>query len=69
MSLAKPDLHLRLCEEARGVLRLLAEVEGLPDSALAARYLEESLLGRFYAIKVAATRAARLGIHGSLGEY
>lgn len=68
MSLPKPDLHIRVCEEARAALRLLADVEQCPDSTLAARLLEEAVLGRFHTLKVAARRSRHLGIAGSDGE-
>lgn len=68
MSLPKPDLHLRICEEARAALRLMADVEQCPDSHLAGRLLEEALLGRFHALKIACRQAGRLGLSGSNGE-
>lgn len=65
MSLPKPDLHIRISDEARAALHLLAEMEDCPASHLAGRLIEEALLGRFHAIKVAARHARRLGIDGS----
>ena len=64
MSLPKPDLHLRICPEAKGVLRLLAEVEQAPESTVAAKYLEEVLLGRGHSLIVAARQMHRMGIAG-----
>lgn len=68
MSLPKPDLHVRLSHDAKGALRLLAEVESVPESVLAGHLLEECILGRFHAVKVAAKRLARQGIGGSEGD-
>lgn len=65
MSLPKPDLHIRVSEECRAALRLLADVEQCPDSTLAARLIEESVMGRFHVLKLAARMARRLGIEGS----
>ena len=68
MSLPKPDLHVRLCEEAKAKLRLMAEVEQLPESVLAAHYLEEVLMGKAHVLKVAARRLMRAGLDGRDGE-
>ena len=68
MSLPKPDMHIRLSEEARAALRLLADVEQCPDSTLAARLIEEAVLGRFHVLKVAARQSRRLGLDGSERE-
>jgi hypothetical protein len=68
MSLPKPDLHVRLCAEAKGALHLLAEVEQLPDAVLAGRLLEETILGRVHALTVAARRLRQQGFTGSEGE-
>ena len=68
MSLPKPDLHVRLSPDAKALLRLLAEVEQAPESVVAARYLEESLLGKGHVLKVAARQLSRLGIAGSEGD-
>lgn len=65
MSLPKPDLHVRLSAEAKALLRLLAEVEQAPEGTVAARYLEEALLGKGHVLKVAARQLSRLGIEGS----
>ena len=68
MSLPKPDLHLRVCQEAKAKLRLMAEVEQLPESVVAARYLEEAILGKAHVLKVAARQLLRAGFDGSEGE-
>ena len=65
MSLPKPDLHLRLSPECMGLLALLAEVEQVPVSTLAQHILEESVLGRGHALKLAARQLSRLGISGT----
>lgn len=52
MSLPKPDLHIRISEEALRVLRSLAYIqhgEDYPVATLAAHVLEEALLGRGHA--------------------
>jgi hypothetical protein len=66
--LTKPDLHIRLSPEAKAALHLLAEVEQLPISVLAARYLEETILGRSHVLTVAARRLGCRGISGSDGD-
>jgi hypothetical protein len=68
MSLPKPDLHVRLCSEAKGALHLLAEVEQVPDAVLAGRMLEECLLGRIHALTIAARQLRQQGFAGSEGE-
>ena len=68
MSLPKPDLHVRLSSEAKALLHLLAEVEQAPESVVAARYLEEALLGKGHVLKIAARQLSRLGIDGSERE-
>ena len=68
MSLPKPDLHIRLLHECKAALALLAEVEQAPEAVVAARYLEELILGKVHALKVAARQLSRLGIAGVEGE-
>jgi hypothetical protein len=68
MSLPKPDLHIRLSHEAKGALRLLAEVESVPESVLAGHLLEEIILGRIHTLTVAARRLRRQGLAGSEGD-
>jgi hypothetical protein len=68
MSLPKPDLHVRVSEETRAALRLLADVEQCPDATLAGRLIEEAVLGKFHALKLAARQARRLGFAGNDGE-
>lgn len=64
MALPKPDLHVRLSSDCMALLRLLAEVEQVPVSVLAERYLEDVVLGKGHALKVAARQLSRLGIAG-----
>jgi len=64
MSLPKPDLHVRITEDAKAALRLMADVEQVPESVLAARYLEEALLGKSHVLKVAARQLHRAGLSG-----
>lgn len=68
MSLPKPDLHIRISAEAKGALALLAEVEQAPPAVVAARLLEESILGRAHILRVAARRLARQGWPGKRGD-
>jgi len=56
--------HVRLSDEADAMLELLAQAGTRDKAALAADLLEEALLGRGHALKVAAMRFARLGIAG-----
>lgn len=67
MSLPKPDLHIRIGEEAKATLGLLADAYELPESVLAARLLERTLLGEGHALRLAARRMVRSGIAGSHG--
>lgn len=68
MSLPKPDLHVRISAEAKAALDLLAGVEQVPESVLAARLLERCLLGEFHVLKIAARELGRQGIAGRGGE-
>lgn len=68
MSLPKPDLHVRLSHEAKASLSLLADVYQVPESVLAGKYLEEVILGRAHALKVAAREMHRQGLSGSDGD-
>ena len=68
MSLPKPDLHIRISTEAKAALALLADVEQAPESVLAARLLEESILGKAHVLKVAARQLSRLGLAGKAGD-
>ncbi|MBB1161479.1 hypothetical protein [Aquariibacter albus] len=60
--------HVRLSEEADAMLELMAEAHRTDKAALAADLIERALLGEGHALKVAATRLARLGIAGSFRE-
>lgn len=68
MSLPKPDPHVRLCEEAKTLLDLLAEVEQVPSGTLAGQMLEDAILGRAHVLKIAARRLRQMGIEGNDGE-
>lgn len=63
--LPKPDLHLRLSSDCMALMALLAEVEQVPVSTLAQHILEEAVLGKGHALKLAARQLSRLGIAGS----
>lgn len=56
------SVHVRLCEDADAVLELMCQAGTRDKAALAADLLEEALLGKGHALKVAALRFARLGI-------
>ena len=68
MSLPKPDLHVRVSADCKALLALLAEVEQVPEAVLAWRYLEDAVLGKVHALKIAARQLRRLGINGNEGE-
>lgn len=68
MSLPKPDLHIRISEDAMVALRAVTcaeRGEDFPVATMAADLLEEKLLGRTHTIKVAAERMARAGFSGT----
>lgn len=71
MTLPKPDLHIRLCEEGMAELRLVTcaeRGEDFPIATMAGELLEEVLLGRGHRTKVAARRLAVAGFLGSYGK-
>lgn len=68
MSLPKPDLHIRLTEDAKARLLLLAEYEGKAQAELASAWLEERIHGRYHTLIVALRKARRLGLTGHDGE-
>jgi len=67
VSLPKPDLHIRISEEAMRVLRSIAFIqhgEDYPVATMAAHVLEEALLGRGHALTVVADRMHAAGFGG-----
>ena len=64
MALPKPDLHIRISSECKALLSLLAEAEQVPVSTLVEHIVEQAVLGRGHALKVAARSLARMGIAG-----
>jgi hypothetical protein len=54
--------------ECKAALQLLAEVDQVPESVIAARLIEDAVLGKFHALKIAAREIRRLGIDGSERE-
>jgi hypothetical protein len=68
MSLPKPDLHIRIHRDAKAMLGLLAEVQQLPESVVAAQLLERAILGEGHMLKVAARQLRRAGDWGSHGD-
>ena len=62
------SVHVRLSEEADAVLELLAESAQSDKSRYASDLLHRVLLGEGHALKVAATRLARLGLIGIKGD-
>lgn len=65
MAAPKPDLHLRIPEEADAALELLAAASDRTKVHVATELLTEALLGKGHSLKVAALRYARLGFGGS----
>jgi len=65
VSLPKPDLHVRVSAECKAALQLLAEVDQVPESVIAARLIEDAVLGKFHALRLAARQMSRMGIDGS----
>ena len=59
------SIHVRVSDEADAVLELMCQAGGRDKAGLAAELVEESLLGRGHALRVAAMRFARLGILGN----
>lgn len=64
MSAPRPDLHIRVSPECRAIIGLLAEAEQVPISTLVEHIVEQAVLGRGHALKVAARSLSRLGIAG-----
>jgi hypothetical protein len=65
MSLPKPDLHVRISEEAKATLRLLADAYQQPECVLAGQLLERALMGEGHTLKIAARRLYHAGFAGS----
>ena len=65
MSAPRPDLHVRISPECRAVLAILAEVEGCPVSTLVEHIVEQDVMGRGHALKLAARQLQRMGIAGT----
>lgn len=63
------SIHVRVSDEADAVLELMCQAGARDKAALAADLVEEALLGRGHALKVAALRFARLGIAGNDREH
>lgn len=71
MSLPKPDLHIRLSEQAMHALRAVTCAErgdDFPIACMASDLLEEKLLGRMHTLNLAAERLARAGFSGKERE-
>lgn len=64
MSLPKPDLHIRLNEDAKSRLDLMAQVSDVPSSTLASSILERAIMGEAHALIMAAKKVMREGIAG-----
>lgn len=50
------------------VLEVLAQSQGKPAATLAGELIEEAVLGKGHALRVAAAKLARLGLCGIAGE-
>lgn len=59
------SVHVRLSDEADAALELMCQAGGHDKARLSAQLLEDALLGRCHALKMAATRFARLGLAGT----
>ena len=71
VSLPKPDLHIRISEQALQVLRAVTFAErgeDYPVATMAAQVLEEALLGRAHTLTVAAERLRAAGFGGKRGD-
>lgn len=68
MSESLKSVHVRLSDELHKSLRLMAEHDQTEIAALCERIIAEAVQGKFHALKVAATRIARLGICGNERE-
>ncbi|MEF8708266.1 MAG: hypothetical protein V5B38_05020 [Candidatus Accumulibacter propinquus] len=71
MSLPKPDLHLRVSEQAMTALRRLAQAEHgdeYPVATKAAAILEEAVLGKIHTLNVVARQMVRAGFVGIDGD-
>lgn len=67
VSLPKPDLHIRISDQALQVLRAVTYAErgeDYPVATMAAVILEEALLGRAHTLTVAAERLSAAGFGG-----
>ena len=64
MSVPKPDLHIRISEQAKARLMVLAEYDGKAQSELAGEHLEEWIHGRYHTLMIALKKARRLGLTG-----
>lgn len=68
MSLPKPDLHIRISDQALQVLRAVTYAErgeDFPVASMAAAILEEALLGLAHTLTIAADRLAAAGFGGN----
>ena len=59
------SVHVRLSDDADAIAELLAEAGNIDKNKLVTTLIHEALLGKGYALKVAAMRFARLGLSGS----
>lgn len=62
------SIHLRLCDAAKRELSALAQLEQVTEAELAARLLEEALLGRGHTFRVVARRYSRWLLDGNVGD-
>lgn len=67
MAAAKREhsIHVRVSDEVDAAIELAAQATGREKTVVAAEWLEDAVLGRPHALKVAAMRFARLGLSGT----
>jgi hypothetical protein len=64
VSLPKPDLHVRLSEDAMSALEVVAKGQQRELTVVARELLTEALLGRVHTMRLAAERLMRAGFLG-----
>ena len=71
MNLPKPDLHLRVSEQAMTALRRITQAEHgdeYPVNSKAAAIIEEAVLGKIHKLNVVARQMVRSGFVGIDGD-
>lgn len=68
MSETGRSVHIRLSQECHERIQVMADLNGKTIADIAEALIDEAVMGRFHAVKVAAERIVRLGIAGKAGE-